>query len=295
MKARHVVILASRRSGSTAFWRLFRRLPGRTAYDEPFNPLLNKLPRDNRNATRGEFIELYKADPKGFRSHFAPVTPDQETTPGLTDEQGAYLAWLLARGPAVLDVTRCHAKIPDLHAVAPDAAFVHLYRRPTSFLTSHLMPTNGLGNHPLREWWRSRTFFTRTSGFNKWHLEDLLVGSPADSTRQLLEDQGVRVPSPEAPAALHLMAYWLGCYRLAEREGRRLYGSRFVSVDFEAFCEDPKHAAEPVRRVLGDDDASLDFSHLRRPRTGFRSDDPRWNKLAEEAGFTSEEADRLLG
>lgn len=294
MTVRHVIILASRRSGSTAFWRLFRRLPGYTAYDEPFNPLLNKLPRDNRNATRGELIELYNTDPRGFRSRFAPVTSEQETTPGMTDEQRTYLAWLLDQGPAVLDITRCHAKIPDVHAVAPDAAFIHLYRRPASFLTSHLMPTNGLGNHPLREWWRGWTFFTRRSGFNKWHLEELLTGTYADGTRQLLERQGVRLPDRDATAAEHLMAYWLGCYRLAEREGRRSYGERFVSVDFEAFCEDPEGASGPVRDALGDPAAALDFSRLRTPRPGFRPDEPRWRELADQVGFTSEEVDRLL-
>lgn len=292
---RHIIILASRRSGSTAFWRVFRRTPGLAAYDEPFNPLLGKLPHENENKTRRELIELYRKNPKAFRSAFAPIRQDEETTPGMTERQRAWLSWLLSHGPAVIDVTRGHAKIEGIHSAAPDAVFVHLYRSPAAFVTSHVLPSNRPGIFGIRSTRIQRTFFTRTSGFNEWKMEDLLTGPQARSTRKLLDTEGVRPPGPDAPAVLLLLGYWLGCYRIAERAGSLLYGFRFVSVDFGDLCDDPEPRCRAIMQAADGDASSLDVSHLRPPRQGFRPGDPRWRELAEAAGFTDDEAARFFG
>ncbi len=291
---RHIVILAARRSGSTAFWRVFRDMPGVAAYDEPFNPLLGKLPHENENGTRRELIALYKRDPGAFRAAFAPVPQDEETTQGMTERQRAWLSWLLSHGPAVIDVTRCHGKIEGLHASAPDAVFVHLYRRPASFVTSHVLRSNMREIFGIRRAHIQRTFFTRTSGFNEWKMEDLLTGPQARATRELLDAEGVRAPGPRAPAALLLLGYWLGCYRRAEREGTRLYGPRFFSVGFEDFCGDPEPRCRAILECAGGDASAVHLSHLGAPRRGYEPVDPRWTELAAAAGFSAQEIERFF-
>lgn len=291
---RHILIVATRRSGSTPFWRVFRQVPAYTALDEPFNPVLRKLPRENPAGTRRELIELFRTDPEGFGSRFSPIGPQQETAPGMTAEQRGYLDGLLSHGPVVTDTTRCLGKIADLHTVAPEAVLVHLYRRPSAFVTSHLLPSGRRGPIRMREAIRRRSFFVRTSGFNKWGMEDLLAGAHRHNTRRLLRAVRVVIPEAGSRAVDLLLRYWLGSFRLFEREGRRRYGRRFVSVEFERFCARPRAHVRRILRCAGFEASPVDCSAIRRPGRAYRSEDRRWTTLAAEAGFSAREVEAFF-
>lgn len=291
---RHILILGSRRSGTTAFWRLFRQLPAYRALDEPFNPVLRKLPRENVAGTRSELIGLFNADPEAFRRRFSPIAPHEETAPGMSDAQRDYLAWLLSHGPTVVDTTRCLAKVGDLHAVASEAVLVHLFRRPMAFVTSHLVPSGRRGPFGVRAAVRRLSFFLRRSGFNKWGLEDLLAGQHRDQTSRLLHDERVRGPEEGTKAVGLLLRYWLASFRRIEREGRRRFGRRYFSLAFESFCREPEPHLGEILRAADHGPWPIDLSALRRPGPGHRERHPRWRSLARGAGFTPLEVARFF-
>jgi hypothetical protein len=293
-KQRHILILALRRSGTTALWRLFRQNSAYCCFDEPFNRLLYKLPKENTKGVRREFIELFNQDPARFLRNYKPITRAEETSPGMTDSQASYLRFLLSVGPVVVDITRCHSKITELHREMPEAVFVHQYRRPAAFVSSHLLPSDRVDFLGIRSYWDRRVFFTRTKGFNRWGMEELLREPYAETTRRLLAPEGVGLPPKGSPAVALLLAYWLGCYRLAEREGSRLYGSRFVSLCFEEFCANPNEALSEIYRLAGAAPFETDLTSIRSPGSPFQPEDSRWRFLAREVGFSPEEIEKFF-
>jgi hypothetical protein len=291
---RHIVVLALRRSGTTTLWRILRQDPAYTCYDEPFSVRLRELPREHRKEVRREFIDLFRSDPVAFRRVYAPIPRGEETTVGLSPAQRAYLGFLLAQGPVVVDVTRCHGKMADVHAEAPEAVLVHLFRRPASFVTSHLVPSEGHDPFGLRRLWARRSFFGQGSRFNRWGMEELLRHPFHGVTRQLLRHVGVELPPPDASAVALLLAHWLGCFRLAERDGVSHFGERFVSLPFETFCRDPAAVLRQIRQLAGGGSYPFDCSTVRAPHGPFAPTDPRWRTTARDVGFSEAELARFF-
>lgn len=295
-RPRHIGIVALRRSGTTTLWRAFRQDTRFRCYDEPFNPLLRRLPADHRKHVWGEFIELFEADPKLFKAKYAPIPRAEEMARGMSLEQKTYLSFLTSAGPTVFDVTRCTGKIPELKQVVPDAVLVHLYRHPAAFVSSHLLPSDRLDLLGVRRLINRLTFFTRSSRFDGWGFEQLLRTGPVQTTQQLLAEVGVDLPpaNERVPASQRLLSVWLGAYRLAEREGPLHFGERFISLPFESFCSNPQSHLERIYTVAEVAPVSVDLSGIRPATLGYRVGDPTWRALAERAGFDEDELNRFF-
>lgn len=293
---RHIAIVALRRSGTTTVWRLLRQDRRYRCYDEPFSRLLGDLPAEGRKQVRAEFIELFNRNPEEFRAAYAPILRSQETTRAMTSAQKSYLRFLAAEMPIVFDETRCMGKIAELKDVLPEAVLVHLYRHPAAFATSHLQPTDGHKFRGLRALLNRRPFFDRASGYNGWGMEELSRTEHVETTRALLAEVGVALPprTTRIPAAQRLLALWLGAYRLAEGEGPRHFGTRFVSLAFESLCADPSAGLAAIYAPAGVPPCSIDVSGVRPAAPGFAVDDPRWRSLAAEAGFDAGELARFF-
>lgn len=295
-RPRHIGIVALRRSGTTTLWRTLRQDTRFRCYDEPFSPLLRRLPADHRKRVWAEYIELFEADPELFRTKYAPIPRAEEMTRGMSLEQKAYLGFLTSAGPTVFDVTRCTGKIPELKQVVPDAVLVHLYRHPAAFVSSHLLPSDRRELLGVRRLVNRLTFFTRSSRFDGWGFEQLSRTGPVQATRQLLAEVGVDLPpaTEAVPAAQRLLSVWLGAFRLAEREGPALFGERFVSLPFEGLCSKPQSHLEDIYALADVDPAPLDLSGIRPATPGYRVGDPTWRALAERAGFDEDELNRFF-
>lgn len=293
---RHIAVVALRRSGTTALWRLLRQDTRYTCYDEPFSHLLDDLPADNEKQTRAEYIELYEHDPERFRSLYAPIRRGEEVSRQLTAAQERYLKFLLEGGPVAFDTTRCMGKIPALHSVIPGAVMVHLFRHPIAFASSHLQPSDSFDPLGIRKSWNRRTALTRRGRFNGWGMEELARGPHFAATSALLANVGVRLPTPgeRVPAFYRLLAIWLAAYRLAERDGRQSYGERFLSLSFEDFCREPDLWTARIQDLAQVDRTSLDASWLKRASKGLQPGAPQWAEGARWVGFNEEELDRFF-
>lgn len=282
-----LIILGLRRSGTTIFWQTFRQDPALLCYDEPFNPHLRVLPERTGLKAPEEFQRLMRADPASFRDRFAPIPFDQELDPTLTPEQADYLRYLASTGESVaIDTTRCQFKIAALHAIAPEATLVHLYRPAASQVSSHLLPSSPGWRGRLRKRIHRRRFWTRTSGYDHWSFESIIGSDGGSAFAGRMRAAGIDPAAVYAlPAVGRLLAFWRVAWEQAEREGRRLYGSRFVSQSFDAFCADPRTVVEGIYRVMGRPLPELDYSDIHPAHGPHQPESPRWLHYGERLGL----------
>src|SRR5512145_732297 len=178
-----------------------------------------------------------------------------------------------------MDETRCHFRLGALRQVVPDATVVHLFRAPAAFATSHLIPTGSGGfraNRLVQNWGRVG-FFTRRGRFNCWGLEELIGRHPDSLFGLRLREIGMDPAAVHAlPAVGRLLAFWRLAYETVERDGPRLFGSRFVSVSFERFCRNPGKVAETFYAAAGLRPPELDLTRVKPAKQAYRADDSRW-------------------
>ena len=293
---RHIAIVAMRRSGTTALWRLLQQDDRFTCFDEPFSRLHAQLPADNKKRTRADLIALYKRDPERFRQTYAPIQRGQEFARGLDPAQRDYLRLLTSVGPTVFDTTRCTGKVADLKEVLPDAMMVHLYRHPAAFVTSHLLPSDRNAFLGLRPRYNRWSFFRRKSRFNGWGMEELTRTEHVETTRALLSEVNVSLApaSKPVPAFERLLAIWLGAFRLNEREGRDQFGDRFLSLSFEELCAQPDVTLATIQQLADAPPRALETGWLKPAAAGYQPTNPAWLRAALAVGFDESELARFF-
>ena len=137
---RVIWMLGLNHSGTAIVWASFRKDARFLCFDEPLTfDVAAWFPRNNHKKTLDEYIKIFGNDPKAFWGSCASIDPLQELDNTFTVEQARYLGVLLSQADnVVLDGTHLHC--PSVHKLSPDGYVVHLYRRASSFVTSHLRP-----------------------------------------------------------------------------------------------------------------------------------------------------------
>lgn len=292
-------------SGTTIFWRAWRRDDRLQCFDEPFSGL-GGLPRDDARGTLSELVDLFKhqTDPDSFWKRYAPLHPLEELDASFTDGQIDYAQFLLEQSSrVVIDETHLHLHLPALAELASYAHVIHLYRRARGFVTSHLRPSWS------REttWWRravrrmrhehnKHVFWTRQDqppGLRR----DVVIGRhPLSKFGLMLSEAGYDAERIMAsPAVVRLLSYWHFHFHYLEREGPRLFGERFKSVRYEDFATDPAGVMGPLYDWIKlARPECLSFPEVHAPKPPYRPRDPRWREAARVAGFDDEELETLL-
>lgn len=276
-----LIIQGLRRSGTTIFWRTLRQDTRFVCFDEPFSQQLQYVPCNKRIYNPEEFSRLLQRDGVEFWERFTPIYPNEELRAGFSDKQLAWLRFLAQEGEQVMfDTTRCQFKIQDLKDEAPQAVLVHLHRRPAGQATSHMLPRRSGRYSKFRRWLDQRKFFTRSGNYNSWQFEKIIGHSPDSLFGYRLREAGI---DPQEiyrlPAVGRLMAYWHFCYEKVERDGKAIFGSRFVSLNFEDFCVDPQRALKSVYDALDMEPAQLDLSAIHPANPPYRDGAAEWKRL----------------
>ncbi len=263
-----ILIVCLRRSGSTAFWRIFRQDERLLCFDEPFNPMLKQLPRRFLKKTNDEFIEVYKKDKKNFLEKFSPIDYFEEVNP-LRDSEIVYLNYLFSLSEnVVIDATRLNFKITDLvKHLNKNIFLIHLYRRPQAFVTSHIIP-----NRPEYKDLKLRYLYTKFKAeFNKkffWSVKRNFNDWGYETIYNLLNQE------KNKPAYLKLL--WLWKLSFLNNENAIANHQNSMSLPFEAFTREPEKIIGEIYERNGFEYKPLDYSKIRRPNLGFEPDNKKW-------------------
>lgn len=87
------------------------------------------------------------------------------------------------------------------------------------------------------------------------------------------------------PDVGRLLAFWKVHFEHVEREGPRLFGSRFLSVNFNDFCRMPAAVVAGVYETAGATPSEMDFRGIYSPPPPYAAKDVRWHQLIDKLGL----------
>ena len=297
-----VFILGLRRSGTTLLFNILRQDKRFVSFDEPFSPAIRDVPNYFAKGTWNSYYRIFEEGPREFWDLISSISWDEELDSGLTPKQVAWLEYLLSRGASVLiDETRLHSKMDALQRLVPNASIIHLHRSASAFTSSHLIPrepSNGFLNcirSRSAQQYRKIVFWRPNRPFDSWQIESIIGTKPNQCFGQMLEREHIDAERVFSGGAVSkLLAYWLLHFRRIEADGKRLFGSRFLSVKFESFCENPTQLGKIIHKLSGIDVETADFDKVQHARGAHMSDSIKWKEKAALAGFGDQEIARLL-
>jgi Sulfotransferase family len=290
-----IITFALRRSGSTAFWKVFDSNQKYFALDEPCNPKLAQLPHIHHKGTWGNFIKIYNASPEKFRQLFSPIPESEELNEYLSDSFEVYIKYLLYQQKSwFMDLTRCHLKVKLLSDIFPDAKAIHLYRKPSGFVSSHMIPSYG-GVRAVRDRILNKyVFWYRRRGYNMWSIENI-YNSWFHTVVSYFPKLGLPETALEVKGAYEkLLLYWLFHYRFMEKYGRKFFNGRFFTLCFDEFCENPSKKLSELSGCSSDEISHFDLSHLKSVSPGYKIDNKRWKTSMTKVGFSHKEIEYWL-
>ena len=285
-----IFLIGLRRSGTTAFFELFRQDRRLVCFDEPFNPMIRDIPDRDEWGTKREFIDVYDKAPVVFWAKYAELDGLDELRPGLDARHQAWLSYLIAAAPdTFMDFTRVHFKLAGLHAMAPDAVLVHVHRSPAAFAASHLLPSIWKQGRAFKYWRQKNRLWRTMKKYNHWGLETVIGRSPRSLCGEMMRAAGIDADAVYgANAATRLAAFWLLALRRAQVDGQALFGGNYLQIPFEAFTRAPDAYIAEIYKRAGLPAGEIDVSGIRPASGNPFPGHAGWKEVAEIIGIDPE-------
>jgi hypothetical protein len=237
---------------------------------------------DPVRAKRDAFLASHASVRWDDLNHGAPRAPSLELEATLPTAVRAYLGQLFDTDRTVVaKFTRLACKIDELHALQPDALFVHLVRDPRSVTASHLFGRNGVHRDRFKS---EDRFFTRRSRSSTWSYRPL--------SQAVLRTPSFAHLRRRIPDAARVLVLWTFLARETHRAGRQLYGDRYVIVRHEDLTADPSGVVGGLYERAG----LVVPAHVERwlqekvrpARAPFAEGHPAWRAWADRIGMQPE-------
>jgi len=297
-----ILIAGLRRSGTSAMWRAFQFDKRIKCFNEPFNPQIMNL--SNPNFSGREFYQEYtdyiRKDRVKFWASYAPIADIYEIRKGLSGQQKDYLNYLAGDNEHVLfEMTRVHYKVADLRNLFPGALFIHLYRPAASFVSSVMLPNRGeriSSNREVMEVYRSfrakiakiirRRVFWRSKYCRNMGFDSLIGSSVTDAFSIFLNRHQINADLfYKLPAVARLLGYWKISFDEVEKDGTRLFGDRFISLNFNNFCNAPEGVLKNIYAAAGITYVNRDLDWVHKPHGAYQSSHKKWIEYADIVGL----------
>ena len=302
MEKNIIFIVGLRRSGTTAIWRAFQSDKRMICFNEPFNPQIMNLsnPYFSGRDFYQEYIDYIRNDSVKFWASYAPIADIYEIRAGLSDQQKEYLNYLAGDNEYVLfEMTRVHYKIADLKNLFPEALLIHLYRPASSFVSSVMLPnpseriSNNWGVIEGYRYVRSkfakiirRRIFWRSKYCRNMGFDSLMGSSVTDAFSSFLNLHQIDGELfYKLPAVARLLGFWKVSFEEVEKEGRRLFGDRFISLNFNELCNDPKGILKNIYASAGIKYVDRDLDWFHKPHGAYQRRHKKWMEYADIIGL----------
>jgi hypothetical protein len=294
-----ILIQGMRRSGTTILYDALLEDPELHAFYEPWRED-TETPGGGSDARETDpFTETRELRKKFRDEHYpdldldefncgGPRNPALEIGPEVPEHCGRFLRSLLERPePTMIKETRFYDKLETIRGMAPEqSALVHVVRDPRAVAASMMM---GRGGKRAEQYSTADAFFAEREKRKLWssrQLSQLLLKNP--------EYSHLRRPAN----FMRILLVWKHTFESTWREGRLLFGDRYVLLRNEELRADPVAAIAKVYRAAGRPTpppvAEWARGKVKPPEVPYSATDPRWGEAfaalgmreaLEEAGY----------
>ena len=240
-----------RRSGTTILYDALLADPGLHCFYEPLREDDVTLGGGSGARTGDAFAETRERREAFRRDRFpnldatefnwgGPRAPELEVGPELPEHCRGFLGSLLEGSAEVaIKFTRIYDKLASVAELAPDAVLVHVVRDPRAVTASIML---GRGRRQAGRFETPDAFFSARSKRKLW-------SSRAISQALLKHPEYAHIHRPTDVERVLLV--WRHTFESTWREGRRLFGPRYVLLRNEDLRDDPAAALGSVYLALG--------------------------------------------
>jgi hypothetical protein len=203
-----------------------------------------------------------------------PGNPEAELGPDLPEHCAGFLRTLLQRDePVMIKETRFYDKLEAIRGIAPaDSVLVHVIRDPRAVAASMMM-----GKGRSRSYSSAEEFFGEREKRKLWssrQLSKFLLQRP--------EYSHIRKPANFE----RILLVWKHTFESTWREGRLLFGDRYVLLRNEELRADPVAAIARIYEATGRrtpaEVAEWARGKVRDPEAPYAANDPRWSEAFAE-------------
>jgi hypothetical protein len=283
--AQAILMQGMRRSGTTILYDALLEDPGLHCFYEPFREDAETPGGGSGARTTDPFAET-----RGLRRAYrdehwpgldlaefnlgGPGNPEREIGPEMPEHCAGFLRTLLDRDePVLIKETRLYDKLEAVRGLTPeDAVLVHVVRDPRAVAASMMT-----GKSRSRAYGTADEFFAEREKRKLWSsraLSRILLQRP--------EYAHVRRPANFE----RILLVWKHTFESTRREGRLLFGDRYVLLRNEELRADPVAAIarvyEAARRETPAAVAEWARGKVREPEVPFAATDPRWSEAFTE-------------
>lgn len=284
-----ILIQGMRRSGTTILYDALLEDPQLTCFYEPLREE-GETPGGGSGARETDpFAETRRLRAAYAAEHHpelaidefnwgGPRNPALELGPELPEHCTGFIRYLLDRpGEVLIKFTRIAEKLEAIAPLAPEAVFVHVVRDPRSVATSMMM---GKGRKRAPVYDDPSSFFDERSKRKLWSSREI-------SSKLLRLPEYAHLRRPANPTRILLV--WKHTFESTYRDGKRLFGDRYVLLRNEELRADPVGAISRVYRAAGrptpPEVAKWARGAIRSPEVPYAANDPRWAEIFARLGM----------
>ncbi len=286
-----IFIQGMRRSGTTILYDALLEDPELHCFYEPFREN-TETPGGGSGARESDPFAETKALREAYAAEAYPDVPIDEFNwggprkgaleigPELPEHCTGFVTHLLGQGngrEVMIKFTRIYDKLEAIAPLAPEAVFVHVVRDPRAVAVSMMM---GKGRKRADDYADPTAFFEERQKRKLWSSREISA-----ELLSLPEYAHIRRPAN----FMRILLVWKHTFESTFRDGRRLYGDRYVLLRNEELRADPVGAISRVYRTAGRPTppavAEWARGKVRAPEVPFAANDPRWAEAFAQLGM----------
>lgn len=285
-----ILIQGMRRSGTTILYDALLEDPELHSFYEPFRED-TETPGGGSDARETDPFTETRALRAAYRDeHFpdlpidafnlgGPGYPDRELGPELPEHCAGFLGSLLSRPESTMvKETRFYDKLAAIRPLcADDPVLIHVVRDPRAVAASMMM---GRGRKRADAYKTPEAFFDEREKRKLWSSRDLsklLLKRP--------EYSHIRRPAN----FMRILLVWRHTFESTYRDGRELFGDRYVLLRNEELRADPVGGISRVYRAAGRPTphavAEWARGKVKDPEVPYAANDPRWTEAFAALGM----------